>query len=754
MRSAGGAAAQGVGPALHGPAAFLRRAHGEPGLDLDTAGGFRRGRGVVALAGVGLDVEGLVGRDRQGVREPLLQLGEPGDVAVAGRLGGARGLLEPGRLGRRPSGPSRRVRPAGPATAASAASDSCSAASAVSTSTRRSTSSARAVVGLGPQPFDAGAGVRGPGRGLVGRGLHLQRARCADAEPPLTAHRSTTSPPRVTARSSGRPASTAAAVARSSTHTTPVRAWASAARTDAAGVTTSSAHRGPRPVGAGSAGAGVGDVGAPRRRPRARPGRRRARAGARPRARHRRPSPTATASASGPSAAGDRGLPARLDREQRGHRAEHAAEVVGRREQRAAAVLAGRPRARASARADQVDRSFSAVGERPRPAASTRARAASNAASAASCRSSSPTSPTSRSPASAWTRSASDSTRRGPLPGGLGAVGEPGDLVVRGGGAGAQRLHLPGECREALAPVGHGARRGPQRRLGLRQRGVGAGAHRDGGGQGVAQGREFGGQFGLTGGDGVRLGLQRLGVGPGRDLRRARRRGGGRARRRGSRSRARARRGGDSVSQTCWAWARCGALRGELGLQGRDAGVEVGDLAFGPGPPFADDVLVGAVAVDLRRQGREVVGEQPQPGVAQVGLHAGGAARGLGLPAERAELAAQLRGEVGDAGEVGLHRVELAERLLLALAVFQDAGGLLDEAAAVLGAGLQHRVEPTLADDDVHLAADAGVGQQLLDVEQSGRVPVDLVLARAVAEHPPGDRDLGVVDRAGRRRRC
>ena len=126
----------------------------------------------------------------------------------------------------------------------------------------------------------------------------------------------------------------------------------------------------------------------------------------------------------------------------------------------------------------------------------------------------------------------------------------------------------------------------------------------------------------------------------------------------------------------------------------------------------------------------QVVGEQPKPGVAQVGLHPCGPAGDLGLPAQRLELAAQLAGEVGQPGEVGLHRVELADRLLLALAVLEDAGGLLDEAAAVLRAGLQHGVELALTDDDVHLAADAGVGQQLLDVEQPAGVAVDLVLAR------------------------
>jgi hypothetical protein len=121
----------------------------------------------------------------------------------------------------------------------------------------------------------------------------------------------------------------------------------------------------------------------------------------------------------------------------------------------------------------------------------------------------------------------------------------------------------------------------------------------------------------------------------------------------------------------------------------------------------------------------------------------------LGLLAERLELAAELGGEVGQPVEVDLHRVELADRLFLALAVLEDAGGLLDERAAVLGLGVQHRVEPALAHDDVHLAADAGVAEQLLDVEQAAGVAVDLVLARAVAEHAAGDRDLGVLDREG-----
>ena len=145
----------------------------------------------------------------------------------------------------------------------------------------------------------------------------------------------------------------------------------------------------------------------------------------------------------------------------------------------------------------------------------------------------------------------------------------------------------------------------------------------------------------------------------------------------------------------------------------------------------------------------EVVGHQPGPGVAHVGLDGLGLAGHLGLPAQRLELAPDLAEQVGEPGQVALGRVELAERLLLALAVLEDAGGLLDEAAAVLGGGVQDRVELSLPHDHVHLAADAGVAEQLLDVEQAAGVAVDGVLGPAVAEHRAADRDLGVLDRQG-----
>ena len=94
---------------------------------------------------------------------------------------------------------------------------------------------------------------------------------------------------------------------------------------------------------------------------------------------------------------------------------------------------------------------------------------------------------------------------------------------------------------------------------------------------------------------------------------------------------------------------------------------------------------------------------------------------GLGLALERTELAAHLSQQVLHPQQVALGRFEAALGLLLALAVLEDAGGLLDDRPALLRAGVEHRVDLALADDHVLLAADAGIGQELLQVEQPAR---------------------------------
>ena len=115
-----------------------------------------------------------------------------------------------------------------------------------------------------------------------------------------------------------------------------------------------------------------------------------------------------------------------------------------------------------------------------------------------------------------------------------------------------------------------------------------------------------------------------------------------------------------------------------------------------------------------------VVGQQPEPGVAQLGLDDGRLPGHLGLPAEGLEPAAQLGGQVDQPGQVGLHGLQLAQRLLLALAVLEHAGRFLDQGPPGLGARVQDVVELALADDHVHLPAQPGVGQQFLRRRAAG----------------------------------
>ena len=130
----------------------------------------------------------------------------------------------------------------------------------------------------------------------------------------------------------------------------------------------------------------------------------------------------------------------------------------------------------------------------------------------------------------------------------------------------------------------------------------------------------------------------------------------------------------------------------------------------------------------------------------QLADHLAVATGGLGLALQRAQLAPHLAQEVLDPQQVGLGGVEAPLGPFLALAVLEDAGRLLDHGSPVLRAGVEHGVDLTLADDDVLLATDAGVAQELLDVEEAARDAVDGVLAVARAPQGPGQGDLGELD--------
>ena len=81
-----------------------------------------------------------------------------------------------------------------------------------------------------------------------------------------------------------------------------------------------------------------------------------------------------------------------------------------------------------------------------------------------------------------------------------------------------------------------------------------------------------------------------------------------------------------------------------------------------------------------------------------------------------------------------------------------------DVGAAVFRAGFQDFRELSLADDNVHLTTDTGIGEQLLDVHEARFGAVDLVFARTIPEHAArdgyfrvlnGQSSIGVIDGEG-----
>ncbi len=308
-----------------------------------------------------------------------------------------------------------------------------------------------------------------------------------------------------------------------------------------------------------------------------------------------------------------------------------------------------------------------------------------------------------------------------------------------------QVVHLPFEARQTLATVGDGPDsrevsrlRGLRNRLAFAEHLAGAlelfGGDLDTLGQ---LGFEFGGLEGLL--------VELLRVGPGRLARRL--------------AEVPAAFGGHPAGRVDALGERRQPEPGAVG-RGR-GGRDLGEMLFVFGHfrvrtvefgghlvlPTPDLVLDGGVFGHLGAAGDEVVGGQAQPCVAEIGLDGLGPAGDLGLASQWFELTTEFGRQIVQTRQVGLHRVELADRFFLALAVFEDPGRLFDERAAVLGPGLEDRRQPSLADDHVHLATDTGVRQQLLHVHEATGTAVDLVLAGAVAEHPARDGHLGVLDR-------
>ena len=114
----------------------------------------------------------------------------------------------------------------------------------------------------------------------------------------------------------------------------------------------------------------------------------------------------------------------------------------------------------------------------------------------------------------------------------------------------------------------------------------------------------------------------------------------------------------------------------------------------------------------------------------------------LRLALERPQPRARLSLHVQCAVQVVLGALELQLRAATALAVLAQPRGLLDEHAPVARLGRHDRLDAPLRDDRVHLLAQAGVGEDLDDVDQPAPGAVEPVLAVAGAVEPAQDRDL------------
>ena len=99
----------------------------------------------------------------------------------------------------------------------------------------------------------------------------------------------------------------------------------------------------------------------------------------------------------------------------------------------------------------------------------------------------------------------------------------------------------------------------------------------------------------------------------------------------------------------------------------------------------------------------------------------------------------QLGDLVIDADQILLRPLQLPLRLLLPVAEFGNAGGLLEDLPPLPALGGEDLINLALADDGVALPAHAGVQEQLRQVLQPDRLAVDVVFAFAAAVIAAGD---------------
>ena len=119
--------------------------------------------------------------------------------------------------------------------------------------------------------------------------------------------------------------------------------------------------------------------------------------------------------------------------------------------------------------------------------------------------------------------------------------------------------------------------------------------------------------------------------------------------------------------------------------------------------------------------------------------------RCLRLLPQGLHLQLQLSDLVVDADQILLRPLELALRLLLAVAVLADARRLLEHLTALTAFDGQDLVDLALSDDGVALPAHAGVHKQLVDILETHGLAVDVIFRLPAAVVAASDGHLRLV---------
>ncbi len=119
--------------------------------------------------------------------------------------------------------------------------------------------------------------------------------------------------------------------------------------------------------------------------------------------------------------------------------------------------------------------------------------------------------------------------------------------------------------------------------------------------------------------------------------------------------------------------------------------------------------------------------------------------RHFGLRAQMHQLLFQFLQDIADAQQVVARVADAQFRLTAAVAVFGDAGSLLEEDAQLLRFGLDDARDHALLDDRIGARPQAGAEEDVGDILAPHMLIVDVVCGFAVALQYAFDRDLGVA---------